>query len=559
MGLAAGQARLLTITGRKSDCEFESMRLSHSKIALSRELTDLSNEYQNSLEQTKLIYDYYGTGTQDTPLSYGILMTPSVLNDFKPVMLTNAQGRSVLNSKYAAAARAAGIPQEGLGTLPSENVRNAFISSLAGQNIITNDLADRIMSVPYNQEAGFGDDGTTVRLVTKEVNLEGLIDYLQSYSVDMSDTTEGSNVGRMTLYMHQNKGSRADAKTIWNYNSNHAEEYKFFNLGDFLKTNEYYTLWGTNPDNDSLRGNSGGPYGKKFDYTWEQEVSDYQLWDVMQQAAVDLFDFGDGASQQALDYAWYNFETNFLWNGSPHNNNAVNNNHRKRSSGKVEGWVANNAVNYVGMVYEANSGDDYNDGIGVNLSYMVQAYFTYLADYLNGVSATDEFGNDKYKVERGSIWNNKFVTDDKDFIYKIKVAVDVSTDDLQFAAFYDTMFNQICKNGWVENDQVNNNEYVQTMLQSNMMYISKIKDDNYFYQENYATDTYIKEVVDETYIAKAESRYNTEKAKLNAKEQTIDLKMKNLDTEISSLTTEYDTIKNAITKNIDKSFKRYSA
>ena len=61
MGLAAGQARLLTITGRKSDCEFESMRLSHQKIALARQLADLSNEYQNSLTQTKLVYDYYGT------------------------------------------------------------------------------------------------------------------------------------------------------------------------------------------------------------------------------------------------------------------------------------------------------------------------------------------------------------------------------------------------------------------------------------------------------------------------------------------------------------------
>ena len=50
MGLAAGQARLLTITGRKSDCEYESMRLSHQKLALSRQLTDLSNEYQKSLQ-----------------------------------------------------------------------------------------------------------------------------------------------------------------------------------------------------------------------------------------------------------------------------------------------------------------------------------------------------------------------------------------------------------------------------------------------------------------------------------------------------------------------------
>ena len=114
-------------------------------------------------------------------------------------------------------------------------------------------------------------------------------------------------------------------------------------------------------------------------------------------------------------------------------------------------------------------------------------------------------------------------------------------------------------NGWTENNNVTNNEYLQQMLQSGMMFISKMKDDNFYYQGNYATDTYIKEIADETKVAYAESKYNTEKAKLNAKEETLDLKMKNLDTEISSLTTEYDTVKNTISKNIEKSFKRYSA
>ena len=127
MGLSAGQARLLSITSRKSDCEFQSMRLSHQKIALSRELADLSNEYQNSLDQTKLIYDYYGTGDTSTPLSYSILMSPSTLNDYMPTLLTDSIGRVTLNSKYAAAARFAGIPQEGLGTLPSEAMRQAFV------------------------------------------------------------------------------------------------------------------------------------------------------------------------------------------------------------------------------------------------------------------------------------------------------------------------------------------------------------------------------------------------------------------------------------------------
>ena len=92
-----------------------------------------------------------------------------------------------------------------------------------------------------------------------------------------------------------------------------------------------------------------------------------------------------------------------------------------------------------------------------------------------------------------------------------------------------------------------------------MLYLSKTKDDGYYYQENYATDSYIKEVTDDTKVAQAEAKYTTEKAKLNAKEETLDLKMKNLDTEISSLTTEYDTVKNTISKNIEKSFKRYNA
>ena len=77
MGLAASQARLLTITSRKADCEYQSMRLSHQKIALSRELNEISNEYQNSLNKTLLYYDFYGKGDTSNPLNYNLLMTPS--------------------------------------------------------------------------------------------------------------------------------------------------------------------------------------------------------------------------------------------------------------------------------------------------------------------------------------------------------------------------------------------------------------------------------------------------------------------------------------------------
>ena len=201
MGLAAGQARLLTITGRKSDCEYESMRLSHQKLALSRQLTDLSNEYQNSLDQTKLIYDYYGTGDQSNPLSYGILMSPSALNNYMPILVTDPKGRTTLNEKYAAAAEAAGIPQEGLGTLPSENMRNKFIETLGIQGVISTKTAETILSLPYNQAAGVG-GGATVAVATQRVNKTELAELLNESAVTPLNTnynntyTKGINLRR---------------------------------------------------------------------------------------------------------------------------------------------------------------------------------------------------------------------------------------------------------------------------------------------------------------------------------------------------------------------------
>ena len=166
MGLAASQARLLTITSRKSRAQFENMRMSHQKLALSRALTDISNEYQKSLEQTNLYYDFYGVNSTDTPLTYDMLMAPSSINDYTPTLITNNQGQVVLSAPYAAAALAAGIPMEGLGCQPSSVMRDAFILALAAQGIITQNTAESITAVNYNQGAGLGNDNLIAESTT---------------------------------------------------------------------------------------------------------------------------------------------------------------------------------------------------------------------------------------------------------------------------------------------------------------------------------------------------------------------------------------------------------
>lgn len=543
MGLAAGQARLLTITGRKSDCEYQSMKLSHQKIALARELADLSNEYQNSLDQTKLIYDYYGKGDTSTQLSYGILMNPSALNDYMPITVTDSMGRITLNSKYANVARKAGIPQEGLGTLPSENIRNKFIEGLVGEGLITEDMGTKIMDVPYNQNAGFG-GAVTVATKTQEGNYSDLLKYIEENctdSYDLKNITNGVN----------------DTKTNNGAQDADSDELKSTTLHNLLTSHVIISACGQDGDHwaddeaKSLANNLSSDASGLF--AWLED----ELSKVL---GVNTY------AQQALAYATKQmsmmFDTTNYTNIESISGTRRDVNNRTETKKCRQGNI-DDSQNLIGFSFSKLSMGpgkrNRNPTIAIDLSNLAQAYLTHFADYMNGISKVDDKGIQVFDVNQGQTIGSHLAKDNKTYQYIFGADKTVSSDDMAQATFYDTLFNQICANGWTENNQIEDKTYLQQMLQSGMLYLSKNKDDGYYYQENYATDSYIKEIEDDTKVAQAEAKYTTEKAKLNAKEETLDLKMKNLDTEISSLSTEYDTVKNAISKNIEKSFKRYNA
>jgi len=59
-------------------------------------------------------------------------------------------------------------------------------------------------------------------------------------------------------------------------------------------------------------------------------------------------------------------------------------------------------------------------------------------------------------------------------------------------------------------------------------------------------------------MALAEAKYNEQMADIEKKDKRFDLELKKLDTEHSALQTEYDSVKNVIDKNIEKSFNVFS-
>lgn len=584
MGLSASQARLLTITARKSDCEFQSMTLSHQKIALSRDMERVSQEYQNALNNTKLVYDYYGTLTSDMALSYGLLMTPSIYNDYFPKLVTDNKNRVILNSAYAAAARAAGIPIEGLTGTPSSDVRNRFIEALADNNIITPGAAATIESIPYSNVIGLGST-VSVSTETTDVSYDELLDLLAAKAMNSADYgvqfgvewSDGNNMqgdwrlDGQRFYQCDSSGNKVEG--FWKLSDGQSPS---LTIGDLLSNDTNYTLGYDSKLNEFA---VDGAYALQVDIC-DGNAQSAAILDWITDAFASVLG-GIDANDLALQAA-YNAVYDLIY---PNNALAdiLESNHSigdgdggdslMKSVGTEVGSTKNKerfeesilpyADDYLGMVYYKNKKQKgfhkrSNDGstVAINLNNLVDVFLSAYVEFIKGVENVD------YNYGKGSKNSNRlYDPDTDDFMFTIVSDTDAQTagDEFLYAGFYDSLFNQICINGWTENNNIDDNSYMQELMKNGMAFISSISNDGFYYQSNYATDPYISEVADDEAIARAEAKYNTEKAKIQSKEDTIDLKMKNLDTEISTLTTEYDTTKSVISKAIERSIKRYDA
>ena len=111
MGLACSNIRLLTLTARKADCEYGISIDSMQKMALSREQTQLSQEYNSKLKAKQI--SYYANGKYNK-INYSYLMGygnnySAVTGGTQPLksqnsmILTDFKGQVVMSKAYASA------------------------------------------------------------------------------------------------------------------------------------------------------------------------------------------------------------------------------------------------------------------------------------------------------------------------------------------------------------------------------------------------------------------------------------------------------------------------
>lgn len=103
MGMAASQARLLSLTARLTDNENSGQRLSFNKISLANQTEQLNADYNAALNQTKLtiLTGFNGSEQVYSDLSFNILTGYNTIAGGKQYCVTDTNGRVLVTQEIA--------------------------------------------------------------------------------------------------------------------------------------------------------------------------------------------------------------------------------------------------------------------------------------------------------------------------------------------------------------------------------------------------------------------------------------------------------------------------
>lgn len=577
MGLAASQARFLAITSRKMNCEFQSMQIAQQKLSVTRDLQKASEDYQNSLTASKLVWEDMDKNTYN--LTYDLMMSPTAINQYDPYLVTDTQGRIVLtNDMFNAAVKAGVIDANGtpIGTMTMGNAdatndgsRNAFLNALGAAGKVDGSTISNIQGLGadgYTKSGMGGDifDKSTANALSstafinyltktyKEADVEppyinpedtskgrvsvnekiyglNLLDVL---GLKTSDVTEGnyslaqnSDLDKDSTGKGYNKDSNQLVSITKDGQALSESDLKNLTLGDIL-SGKYEMSYRGGGDFTQIVEKVLAGMAEKLGYGYES---------TMDSKGLNV----DNESKQALSMA---FDLTYAQYSSISSATS-------KSSGNTRDLI--NLAQSQNNIIKGNK-----DKSSVSLSNMLKSYLTNFALAMDGFDSG-------FTIDKTSTKKSKYATDDLNYYFLLKNDAAMTNQTMLVADFYNMLYNQLCMNGAssdaTKREMISDSDYLSHGLKNGQLFVSSLNNDGYFYQGAYTLNGHMEEVPDEDAISRAELEYNVTKSKLNYKEQTLELDMKNLDTEISALTTEYDTVKNLISKGVEKVFTMFSS
>ena len=214
------------------------------------------------------------------------------------------------------------------------------------------------------------------------------------------------------------------------------------------------------------------------------------------------------------------------------------------SQGSAKSAV-NNADYYNSWYQEGNY-------FALSLSNLTEAFMT---DFIDGLEQ-----NANNCLITKNVNTSSYITDDAGHLYTVNLVNEEDTT-LWEQEFYSIIFNNMCTQGFYQNDLLDENKYLENALKNGNLFISSKSADNYYYQTRYneVYENHISTEADQAAITVAERNYSYIKSKLNMKEEQIEIEQKSVESELAALTAEVNTIQTLIKNNINSSFKLFSS
>ena len=605
MGLAASQARFLGITARKNTCELRSMQIAQEKLSITNQLTQISQNYQNSLDATKLVWDSeYITDGSIYDVSYELLMTPSLLNNYSPQLLTNNKGQIVLDSQYANAIRDIAVGDkvvdgttetasfEDYQTGGADRTQANFIKFLEGLNaggILSQSELDSmkaaltLSSSFYDPDNGLGAP-IQEKFTTNSMNLNTMKNYINTITDPNSDYVNSLRETYDTAYNAdgtQKTITLPDGSTQPMPDTIYDKVAQLGNLLNFKQLSGAGFEYQDKQSDGSMTPVTGATLGEKWanDDSTELTISDssFNFADLLEKEITLSTDNANEMGQALVEYIneLYNVMLQFFaidpasvdqdylnfamdqickLNGLSWDSTSTPPTAKYPDTATDLGSAISSGAYSTGDPASKHTcviknGNNYQ----VSLSNVAKGIITYFEKAVEGF----ESGYDVEATGDKKVEDSYYVTRDPEYFYFINnpEALNIDDETQLLLDYYSQMFNQICANGWTENDLVGEEENLKNMLKNGTLFTSTLSEmDGNFYQGPYTSNNFIAEVADEDAIARAEAEYKTKQLQLSAKEEELDIDLQQVDAELSALTTEYDTVKSLISKAVEKGF-----
>lgn len=537
MGMAASQGRLLFMTARLSNNEFEQQCVAYSKQTLAESSQAANDKYLNALNATqyKLITGYNGSTPTYEDVTYNLLTGLNSVATSKQYILQDNKGQILVTDKIAQAFESANgnynkflekidnLSQIEQTEVTAQDVHEAWDKYLVAVGLSNYDKNDgvpdkeHILGFGLNQELAANNDLSVEYPTYNSAYVEK--DGQKIYVYKGEDTTGD-------YYYIKNYEVKAQAYTN---PDNTTSYYAYYEVDKPNKETEIVKLTDIKVDYDKESGEFTYSYPRIVntkEFTFEDGTTDDN---ALGKVALDADGNTIYDSSNTLYIMPYKYDNdNYVYTKEENTEFRKDGDNLKTNVCDIEfGYEEQNDILY----YEGTCSEHQN-----------------LYDYAMELTKKHALGS-KYDKEYDPDKINYYKN-----IYNEMITKGYTT------------YARMREEGYMSATETNeatafkNSNWLIRQLQTGkltMSYFSAV--DKEFVATTLDDDESITEKEDTKKIAIAEQEYNNSMDRIESEDKRFDMQLNKLEAEHSALTTEYDAIVKVISKNVEKSFGTFNA